>query len=99
MGSGVLHASIERQDHAWLSRSEIRFVGVSWVEPHSPKHEAHKEGSEFPAKLRRVSTSVMDISVKMYPIFEKPVPLSQMIGARSDIDALCLSYYPPLSQS
>lgn len=53
LGSGVLRALFEQQDHAWRSLSEIHFVEVSWVEPHSPKLDAHNEGSEFPAKLSK----------------------------------------------
>ena len=55
----------------------------------SPKHETHNEGSELPAKLRKcVSVNVESYQIESHPIFEKPVPLSQMMGASCDIVVL-----------
>lgn len=47
----------------------------------------HNEGSELPANLFRCAISRLSTAFYhvAYPIFEYPVPLSQMIGASNDM--------------
>ena len=52
LGSEVLRALSEKQDHEWLSRSETHFAGIS-CNAQFPGSETDNEGSELPAKLKK----------------------------------------------